>query len=197
MAKLIGIGGKLRAGKNVVSDHLEAEHAWAVINMSDALNDALLAMDPWIEIHDAQTYVRYVTLVDSVGYVEAKTYPDVRRYLQLLGTEVGRNMIGDDVWVDIVRSRVKGLMEAGCNVIVTGIRFDNELKMIKQLGGESWWVDRPSLNTSGESAAHSSETGVTHDMFDTVLTNVGTVDDLERIVNMSVRYVNKSQMETW
>jgi len=197
MAKLIGIGGKLRAGKNVVSDHLEAEHAWAVINMSDALNDALLAMDPWIEIHDAQTYVRYVTLVDSVGYVEAKTYPDVRRYLQLLGTEVGRNMIGDDVWVDIVRSRVKGLMESGCNVIVTGIRFDNELKMIKQLGGESWWVDRPSLNNSGESAAHSSETGVTHDMFDTVLTNVGTVDDLERIVNMSVRYVNKSQMETW
>lgn len=197
MKNIIGIGGKLASGKDAISDHLVAEHGWTKLGMSDALGEALLALDPYIPIplgdeglprfigrrFTAQKFERYSELFERVGYTEAKVNDEVRRLLQKLGTEVGRKIIDEHTWTNIVIRRAEdALAEGAPGVIITGIRYPNELDMIEDLDGELWWVDRPSLAAT-VNAGHSSENSVSSVDFDRVILNDGTLEDLYKKVD--------------
>lgn len=177
-ALVIGLGGKLRSGKDAVADHLVAEYGFKKMGMSDALHEAMLAIDPWILGGDKYVAIRYSALCEEVGYVEAKKNPEVRRLLQNLGTEVGRNMIGENTWVNIMARKVDDYLYADQPVVVTGIRFPNELTMIHQFAGHVVWIDRPSEQADGAVAQHASENGVSGSQFDRVIVNDGTLEDL-------------------
>ncbi len=182
MTKLIGLGGRLTSGKDTVSDHLVESGGWVKIGMSDALHKVLLTIDPFVEM-PIQTnsgmgtrVVHYHTLFESVGYTDSKKNTEVRRLLQVIGTEVGRKMFGEDVWVDIAAHNAQALMDQGYNVALTGIRFPNEVEAVHKLGGELWWVERPGLEL-GAPGEHESE-ALTSDAFDRILSNDGTLEDL-------------------
>lgn len=211
MSKLIGLGGALRAGKDAVAEHLSSEHGYVTLGMSDALNEALLTLNPWIPVvvdteysHGTYHY-RYADLHDAVGYVEAKKNSEVRRLLQVLGTEVGRKMIDEDVWVQIAEDKIRGLLAEDKSVVITAIRFPNEIEMLKRLGGHSVWIERdavsrfkglnsakgvdtPEKGSSGVSEApvsaestikgHESENSVNKGMFEYSLDNNGTLEEL-------------------
>jgi hypothetical protein len=186
MPALIGIGGALAAGKDTVADHLVAKHGWKKHWMSEPLNDALLTLNPVIEIDNDHFKVRYARLVSEVGYTAAKEHPEVRRLLQVLGTEVGRNMIGEDTWVDIAGRKIDdSRLAERRDVIITGVRFKNELTMIKQRGGILLYVDRPGRSSTVH-AAHASENSLTKDDFDVVVDNIGTLENLYDIVDMEI-----------
>src|SRR4051794_22743165 len=93
--RLIGLGGKLRAGKDAVAEYLAEEHDFAVMGMSDALNEALQRIGtggPWVRLEFSffvnrpwekkvrrgryfkGDFVRYGELLAAVGYVEAKRH---------------------------------------------------------------------------------------------------------------------------
>jgi len=189
-AQIIGIGGRLRAGKDTVADVLAADHGFRKMGMSDALADALLVLDPVIPDWPAVgTATRYVDVVHRAGYVEAKQHPEVRRLLQKLGTELGRDMIHENVWVDMVERRLRANRAAGVDTVITGIRFPNEVDMIRRIGGTLAWVTRPGTETT---AAHSSETSVTVGDFDVLIRNTGTLDDLEAKAHLLVSTVPSS-----
>ena len=194
---IVGIGGKLRHGKDEIADRLVNEHGWVKIGMSDGLADALYTLNPWILLPTAlgwrnrftasvarlfkrpprPVYVRYQWLADAAGYVGAKENKEVRRLLQILGTEIGRKMIDEDVWVDMMVNKVKKAMVGVPGVIVTGVRFPNEIEAISEtLGGELWWVVRPLA--AGDNAAHDSENSVNSVDFDRVIRNDGTLKEL-------------------
>lgn len=183
---LIGLGGPLRSGKDAVADLLVEHHGYVKLGMSEPLHDALLALNPHLghlspgspPHYDDRTPVRYADLIARVGYTEAKQNPEVRRLLQALGTEVGRNMIGDDTWVEIAATRIQKLRADGHPVVITGIRFPNELRMVHALGGLSVSVNRPGFTGDG----HASETSVTAADFAVVLHNTGTLADLAETV---------------
>lgn len=208
MSKIIGIGGKLASGKDAVADHLVENHGWVKLGMSDALAEALYTLDPMVPAYGWTQkmgwfrnwvfnalfgkdkaaighafYLPYSYLVDEFGYVEAKTNDEVRRLLQKLGTEVGRKIISESVWTDIVVRRAKEAAKTAPGVIITGIRFPNELDMITdELDGELWWVVRPSLG-EGSNAGHASENSVSETDFDRTIRNDGTLEDLYIKVN--------------
>ncbi|MBT2484760.1 MULTISPECIES: hypothetical protein [unclassified Microbacterium] len=182
---LIGLGGRLRSGKDAFADRLVDKHGYVKLGMSDALHEAMLAIDPIVEaygnVYDTEVeFARYSELIAEVGYVEAKKIPEVRRLLQQLGTEVGRNMIGENVWVQIMARKIDDHRAAGHPVVVTGIRFPNEVRMIAQLGGQALWIERPGVHapTAG-TAAHASENSVSADDFHSTLLNDGTLAELE------------------
>ena len=198
MSTLIGLGGKLRAGKDEVANYLAEQHDYVTMGMSDALNDALLKLNPWIPLLEPLTLdngatvtgtLRYGSLHSLVGYVEAKKNPEVRRLLQALGTEVGRDMIDPEVWVRIAQRRITELLESGHNVVITAVRFPNELEMIHRLGGTTVWIDRPdeARGASQEQSSHASETSVSLGDFDHAIRNDGTLANLrtrtENLVN--------------
>jgi hypothetical protein len=195
---LIGIGGLLYAGKDAVGDYLVDEHDWAKLGMSDSLNLALLTLNPMIpcnvvegqlvsEGHIRGEFVPYQYLHREIGYVEAKKNPEVRRLLQALGTEVGRELIDNNVWVDMTRRRIRTLRAEGVSVIVTGMRFPNELDMIREEGGELWWVSRPGVEGGNTlTGSHASENSVGAQDFDTIIPNVGTLEDLHLQVRLAL-----------
>lgn len=179
MINFVGIGGRLGHGKDAMADLLVKKYGFVKMGMSDPLADALYALNPFLGAEQDDT--RYQSVVDDVGYTKAKEIPEVRRLLQVLGTEVGRRMISADVWVDIMVRRALAITENGGRVIVTGIRYPNELSAIQENGGESWFIKRPGLEDAGAAAAHSSETSLSEYDFDVIIMNDGTLAELEGI----------------
>jgi len=182
MGTLIALGGQLRAGKDEVAQHLANKHGYVVMGMSDNLNQALLALNPWINTAMAYPEVqRYREYHDAIGYVEAKKNPEVRRLLQVLGTEVGRNMISQDVWVNMAERTIREHWAQNKKVVITAVRFPNEIEMVRRLGGTTVWIERASearTDAQGDILAHASENSVSADDFEHFLDNDSTLDEL-------------------
>jgi hypothetical protein len=58
-----------------------------------------------------------------------------RYAMQTLGTEWGRECMGPDFWASIWKDRVKQKLKFGRNVVVDDCRFENEDRMVRELGG--------------------------------------------------------------
>jgi len=114
-------------------------------------------------------------MVDQHGWDWAKNnVPDVRRLLQRLGTEAGRDILGVNIWVDTAFARVDN-----DKVVVTDVRFPNEADGIRQRGGEVVRIERPGV---GPRNNHPSETSLLDYEFDVTIYNDGTIEDLHRKV---------------
>ncbi len=154
--------------------------------MSDPLDISLQAQNPWIKVQPgeplnttkAQKFLLYQDIRAKIGYVEAKTIEDVRRNLQTLGTEVGREILGEDTWVNVADNMIYGLLAEGKNVILTGVRFPNEVRLInKYEAGETWYVKRPQKRGTATST-HASETSVSETDFSVVIENNASLKKL-------------------
>jgi hypothetical protein len=88
-----------------------------------------------------------------------------------MGTEVGRDMFGDNFWVDQALREVQDDDLA----VFTDCRFPNEAQAIKDRGGVVWRVERPGF---GPVNGHASETSLDDWDFDGIIQNNGTLDDL-------------------
>jgi hypothetical protein len=128
---VLGLMGSKGSGKDTFADMLVADHGFTKVAFADALRDALLVLNPVIMgySHYEDDLTRYSELIESYGYDEAKRlFPEVRRLLQTLGTDVVRNMIGMNTWVDILERRIWA-MEGP--VVVSDVRFRNEAWMVQ------------------------------------------------------------------
>jgi len=125
----------------------------------------------------------------SYEIIQIKLTP--RKLLQLLGTEAGRNIIHPNIWVNALMSKYKctddtkraslgnTLDYSNCefpNWIITDLRFENELKAVKDRGGISIRVERPGLTESN----HLSETSLDLAIFDFIINND---KDIEHLIN--------------
>jgi hypothetical protein len=102
-----------------------------------------------------------------------------RLILQLLGTEGGRDLIHPNIWVNATLGNL-GDTE---RVIITDVRFLNEVEGIKKRKGIVVRVVRPSkISTS----THPSETALNdYNDWDYVIVNDGTLEDLEaKVITM-------------
>lgn len=213
---LIGVGGKLTAGKDTFADFLVAQHGFEKLGMSDPLATALYTLDPivrlewagfadWAQSNDWDTRIglaRYCEIIDHVGYQHAKQVPEVRRLLQVLGTEVGRDLLGRDTWTNVARRSIDEIRGRGVPAVITGIRYGNERDLIESMGGTLVWVERPNASEQPQDTPtspnignvvlqaidaaldpqrlerHSSEVTLTAEDFHLVLVNDGTLEDL-------------------
>lgn len=197
MTQIIGLGGFATAGKDAVADFLVEHGTWEKTYMSKPLERALLTLDPHVpktlgdngDIYDSGrgsvngrkydhgSHERYSTLHARVGYEKSKKNKEVRRLLQVLGTEVGRDMFGDDVWVKLMQDDVYEILRRGKSAVITGIRYENELRAIRNMGGRCIWVARPGTEPVN---AHTSDNSLVPAQFDDVLLNNSTLEQLKR-----------------
>lgn len=203
---VVGVGGLLTSGKDAFADYLVTSWGYTKTYMSHPLHQWMLTQNPWIKLDkpvpcmegwtlEPGEFHPYNYIVHQVGYTEAKEQTEVRRALQRIGTECGRKLISENVWVDAMRREIEEAQARGItNVVVTGIRYENELKMIQSLGGETVWIERPSARAAHEekirntdsTARHSSEVTLDQDRFDSVIQNDG---DLEQLFAKADRWV--------
>lgn len=122
----------------------------------------------------------------EIGYfmAEGKEEPIERvggasfRYLaQTIGTEWGRNMVENDLWVNLLLNNPN----LPTYTVIDDVRFANEYNAIRAKGGEVWRIRRPSGFVS---TAHVSEGQLDGMTFDYEITNDGSYADL----NEKVKY---------
>lgn len=180
---IIALSGYGGAGKDSVADVLVEEYGFKRFAWADTLRMAASALNPIVGISDQGTLLRYDDVIELVGYNDAKfLYPEVRNLLQRLGTQVGRNLISDTVWIDATMSRIKRECSPGSNIVITDTRFTNEADLIKQQS-PSGFVVRVSRAGVGPAGDHISEIELDDYDFDYVLINDGTLEDLKTSVD--------------
>lgn len=179
MGHLIGLGGYAYSGKDAFADVLEKNLGWYKTYMSKALRESLETLNPIVGLDVRDHILRFKEAIEVLGYEEAKKLPEVRALLQRMGTEVGRKLWSEDFWVDLCFKDAVKQLEAGRNVVITGIRYPNELFAVESLSGTSVWVTRPENYAVND---HSSDNSLTPEDFDCTFKNEGTLEDLETTV---------------
>lgn len=75
----------------------------------------------------------------QVGYLDMKT---PRHAMQTLGTEWGRQLMDQDFWVDTFMERCAWVLRES-PIVVTDVRFPNEVEAVHRLGGMIYRVENP------------------------------------------------------
>lgn len=134
------------------------------------------------------------------GHAPTVTYKSmaVRQLLQEVGTNVCRN-IHENIWVNALMSEYKEdvYIESessdikDCyyhpNWIITDVRFENELQAIKDRNGITIRVDR-NIDTTIIFSTHVSETALDSAVFDYIIHNNGTIEELiEKVKNILIK----------
>ena len=64
-----------------------------------------------------------------------------RQIMQIFGTEVCREIWGQDVWINAMRRRIDKSQAAW--ILVTDCRFQDEIDAIKEMNGKVWKINGP------------------------------------------------------
>lgn len=139
-------------------------------NMTVALLSAT-GMDRW-EVEKRVYGNRKEEVIPALGVSS-------RRIQQLIGTEFGRNLIKDSIWVDITLAAAAGQMKNGNSVVIDDMRFPNEYDAIHAAGGDTWRIVRPDAKVTVSHASEGQLDG--HHMPE--IFNGGTVADLHAEVD--------------
>lgn len=171
----IGLSGWARAGKDTVANYLVENEGYIKVSVANPMREALYRLNPTITIDELRG-VSLVSAVDGLGWEQLKSLsPDVRGLMQRMGTEVGREMFGEDFWVDAAFSRIPD----GSKVVIADVRYPNEAKAVKALGGALWRIERAG---GAPANSHTSETALDDYEFDHKLVNDGDISALEAAV---------------
>lgn len=170
--KLVGLVGRRRAGKDTAAAAL-LENGYTLIKFADPLKNML------------REYLRYVGL--SAEIIERMIEGDLKEtpsyYLggktcrfcmQRLGTEYGRDMLSEDIWVNAAIARAYQVDKA----ILTDVRFKNEASAIKAAGGILIKIIRP----EGTIDSHASESFIDEIQTDYIITNDTTIGQLHQLM---------------
>lgn len=172
---IIGLSGYARAGKSTVADMLGP--TYNQVSFAEPMRKILMVLDPRVDMDSSENRLTVDEVVSFHGWTKAKSlYPEVRRLLQVLGTQVGREMLGEDFWVNIA---MRG-HRPGDSVVFTDVRFPNEAQAIVDIGGEVWRINRPGIVAYN---AHASETSLDNWKFHRIIENDGTLEELKEKVN--------------
>ncbi len=177
---IIGLMGQKQSGKDTVADILGLDYGFMKIAFADALKDSLIAFDPWL----VQPAERLSVLVKREGWDVVKgKYPEVRKMLQRLGTDVGRDILGEDIWTRIMRTKLEQAIANGADVVIPDVRFLNEAQTVLDYGGTLVRIARPGLP---DEDMHVSEHEWRRVMPDLLINNDGTFEELREAVSLMI-----------
>ena len=200
---IIGICGFMGSGKDTIADYLVNIHGYKRESFANSLKDSVAVTFNWdremLEGRSKQSR-EWREQVDE-WWAERLGMPNLtpRWVLQYWGTEVVRHTFHDDMWIASLQYKLATTKD---DIVITDCRFPNELKAIRELGGQvirvkrgpepswydqaiqynkgpnqnfSWALSRGHLESLG---VHASEYSWVGQEFDRVLGNDTTLDDL-------------------
>ena len=155
MKKIIGITGSAGSGKDTIGDILVRNLPnWEKVSFAGHLKDVtalLFGFDR--KMLAGETPEDREIREQPDPYWSEKMGKDFtpRFALQFFGTNLLRNQLHQNIWVDCLEKKI---LESDKNIVITDVRFSNEIDMIKSIGGEVWRVERGILPNWWEKAIY-------------------------------------------
>ena len=144
MRKIIGITGFAGHGKSSIANIIMNEYPnqWVTISSGSALKDVVSVLFDWPRIMlEGDTVESRQFRETNDPYWANKLGKDwtPRKALQWLGTDIIRNQLSYNFWIDITLKKIESLPE-NINVLIPDVRFRNEIDAIKKANGSIWRV---------------------------------------------------------
>jgi hypothetical protein len=195
---IIGICGLIGSGKGTVADIL-VNQGFIKVSFADKLKDGVAEIFGWDRAMlegDTDESREWREQRDHFWSDETQMEVTPRLVLQLFGTDCMRNGFHDGVWVSLLK---KTILDNPGNYVVPDVRFENEIEMIRSIGGKIWWTKRgdnpdwwtkavldtqTGSNLMADENIHPSEWkwANTNDKFDEIIYNDNTIEDLKHQV---------------
>ena len=143
---LIGLTGKAGSGKSFAAQRLVDHHGFRRVKFADPLKNMLRAIG-----------LKDIHLEGELKEVPSRILcgKSPRQTMQTLGTEWGRDIMGEDFWLNLffiaVTSSDRGLAPIVCD----DVRFPNEAGLIRSIGGHVVQITAPIV--AGTAHTHISE----------------------------------------
>lgn len=166
LPSIIGICGPARAGKDTIASVLVDKFGYQKDSFAAPL----------------RTFVANILGITLEQLEVVKDFPSdalgghtPRFAMQTLGTEWGRKMLAEDLWINFLIRRSTGL-----RMVVPDIRFQNEAEAIVKAGGAIIKVIRPGVEIV--ESTHVSERGIPDKFVDHFVLNDKAEQDLKNQV---------------
>lgn len=175
MSRLIGIAGRAGSGKDTAGAHLVECHGFDQYAFADPIRAMLGALGafPAADLINRDTKE---VVIDWLG-------KSPRQMAQTLGTEWGRELVHPQLWVLMAQRRWESAKAAGKSLVITDVRFENEVEWIQAQGGQVIVLERPGVQAV---SAHASEQFNPADLADWFIRNDNTIDILLHRVDEAV-----------
>ena len=194
---IVGLLGFIGSGKGTAGDILK-DMGFTPISFAKGVKDVTAEMFGWprhLLEGDTQHSREWREKPDNFWSYEFGKNFTPRLALQLMGTEVGRDVFHKDFWVIKLKNYIDNASEQ--NYVITDVRFQNEIEFINKSGGTlieikrgitPHWYEIASQANRGshkaesfmyENGPHESEWRWIGGHIDHTIDNDGTVEDLK------------------
>ena len=136
--KIIGLAGLAGVGKDTALQLLKAQQRTAGMAFADPMRAMLEAL--FAHTGTPRRYMQHRRCKEATIPQLGSSY---RHMAQTLGTEWGRQCLGEDFWIRIATARIARLQELRWEVIcITDVRTAAEAAWVRSQGGLIWHIHR-------------------------------------------------------
>lgn len=193
---IIGLCGEQGSGKTTVGDILVEKYKFHKLSFSDALKDIVSILFQWprnLLEGDSEYSREWRETIDEwwSKYLQIKEFTP-RKALQLIGTDMMRDKLHPNIWINIIERQLTN----NKNIVITDVRFNNEVNMIINHGGYIIGIKRDKASIYTE-AKHKSEYDIDQiiDQIEKedIIYNNGTIKELYDTIKLHMmRYVDEN-----
>lgn len=170
---IIGLAGYAGSGKSTVAEILAIDSNGVPRALRLAFADPIKkTLKELYNLSDEQLYGNKKFEIDPRYNLTP------REMMQKFGTEVCRQ-IYPETWTNYLKIKIQA-MPIHFSYIIEDVRYENEVRTIKSLGGVIWQVKRK--NRPIISGAHSSEIPLPPETIDAIIINDGSKEELRKAV---------------
>jgi hypothetical protein len=208
---IIGFVGFIGSGKDTAADYLVNFHEFRRDSFANTLKDAVAHVFGWDRtmLEGRTKQAREWREQIDPWWAERLGMPNLtpRWILQYWGTEVCRRGFHDDIWIASLENKLRNSED---NIVISDVRFPNEIKAIHNAGGKvirikrgpepEWYQSAVDFNkgpngnigwATGRSrleklGLHASETAWVGGNIDVTISNDGSIDDLFQAIKNQV-----------
>lgn len=138
--KIIGVIGPIGSGKDTLAEYLITNHGYKKLSFASRVKDVASVAFGW-----DRALLEGDTPASRVWREEVDLFwgTTPRQALQKIGTEMFRGHIRDDFWIKIVEQKIQALQEEHVKgIVITDCRFQNEIRLIQNMGGTLVHIQR-------------------------------------------------------
>lgn len=132
---IIGLVGRKGSGKTTVAQYLGTKGYTEIVFAEPVKQIVSILFGFDYEVLKGDTPEKRIkrdTLKDPIW---GKTAVEAMQYV---GTELVRNNFDQEAWIKIAQRKIEAAIERGENVVISDVRFKNEIEFVRNMGGQIW-----------------------------------------------------------